>query len=215
MIISDELAHLLEQARRIRSEKRAANDGSGQPPKQFVGAIGNLYGRKQLSPPFDISDYAKRWLAAGIPPEHCLEQIRNHLEICGHQSGAGLATRASTGSTPLFTAPGTTATPGRPLSICGITRKLGLLNHGDDGLLEIWIEASWSADSLSLPNAAMKQRPAAYRSPGSGWSAVIDGGLPYLACAGPSRDRTQTTIWLSCRIPASRSEHHLVRIREE
>jgi hypothetical protein len=89
MIISDDLAHLVEESRGFRTGKRAANDRSEPPPKEFIGAIGNLYARKQLSPPFDINDYAKRWLAAGIPPEHCLDTIRKHLEICAHQYRCG------------------------------------------------------------------------------------------------------------------------------
>jgi hypothetical protein len=87
MILVDDV-YLLEDARRLR-RLRAANHASDQPPKGLVGAIGNLYVRKQLSPPFHISDYVKRWLAAGIPPEHFLEQIRKHLDICAHQYRCG------------------------------------------------------------------------------------------------------------------------------
>jgi hypothetical protein len=88
---SDVLDYFLENARRFRTTKRAPNDTFDEPPKEFVGAIGNLYVRKQLSPPFSIKEYARRWLAEGISAAHCLRIIRAHLEACAHQyrSGSG------------------------------------------------------------------------------------------------------------------------------
>src|SRR5580700_5669274 len=55
----------------------------------FLGAIGNLYVRKQLSPPFLLEEYATRWIADGIPLAHCIEQIRKHLDNCRHQYRVG------------------------------------------------------------------------------------------------------------------------------
>jgi hypothetical protein len=91
MRISDELRYLLENAIRFRTRKRTPNDAFDEPPQEFVGAIGNLYGRKQLSPPLLTREYASRWLAEGISAAHCLEIIRKHLEVCAHQyrSGSG------------------------------------------------------------------------------------------------------------------------------
>jgi hypothetical protein len=54
-----------------------------------LGEIGNLYGRKQLSPPFSLKEYATRWMADGIPRAHCVEQVRKHLDTCGHQYRVG------------------------------------------------------------------------------------------------------------------------------
>jgi hypothetical protein len=91
MKMSDEMAYFYENAKRFRTRKRAPNDAFDEPTQEFVGAIGNLYGRKQLSPPFLTREYARRWLAEGIPAAHCLEIIREHLEVCAHQyrSGSG------------------------------------------------------------------------------------------------------------------------------
>jgi hypothetical protein len=36
--------------------------------------------RAGLSPPFQLKEYAERWLAEGISPSHCIEQIRLYLE---------------------------------------------------------------------------------------------------------------------------------------
>jgi hypothetical protein len=66
----------------------------GDRPKdfvQFVGMIGNLYTKAGFSPPFHIVEYAKSWLAEGISPSHCLEQIRLDLAQNGRniRSGSG------------------------------------------------------------------------------------------------------------------------------
>jgi hypothetical protein len=84
MTPADDQAYLLEESRRFRTGLQAPNHASDQAPKGLVGAIGNMYARKQLSPPFHTSDYVKRWLTAGIPPEHFLEQVRKHLKISAH-----------------------------------------------------------------------------------------------------------------------------------
>jgi hypothetical protein len=58
---------------------------------EFLGMIGNLYTKAGLSPPFHIEEYAKSWLAEGISPSHCLEQIRLDLAQNGRniRSGSG------------------------------------------------------------------------------------------------------------------------------
>jgi hypothetical protein len=50
----------------------------------FIGAIGNLYVRRNLSTPLDLVRYAKGWLEDGISPSHCIEQTRLYLERYGH-----------------------------------------------------------------------------------------------------------------------------------
>jgi hypothetical protein len=57
--------------------------------KRFVGAIGNLFGRKYLSPPFCISEYAAEWMRDGISRLHCLEQIGKLLDMPEHQHRPG------------------------------------------------------------------------------------------------------------------------------
>jgi hypothetical protein len=58
--------------------------------KEFLGSIDNLYGRKSLSPPFLLSEYAERWLAEGIHPLHCIEQTRLYLgTVRSIPSGSG------------------------------------------------------------------------------------------------------------------------------
>jgi hypothetical protein len=47
--------------------------------KHFIGAIGNLYVRANLSTPFDLAKYAKAWPDDGITPSHCIEQARLYL----------------------------------------------------------------------------------------------------------------------------------------
>jgi hypothetical protein len=58
---------------------------------EFCGQIGNLYVRAGLSPPFQLREHAERWLADGISPSHCIEQIRLDLERYGRSitSGSG------------------------------------------------------------------------------------------------------------------------------
>jgi len=46
----------------------------------FIGAIGNLYGKANLSTPLDLVKYAKGWLEEGISPSHCIEQTRLYLD---------------------------------------------------------------------------------------------------------------------------------------
>jgi hypothetical protein len=55
----------------------------------FRGRIGNLYGKKNLSPPFELRRYAQAWWIDGIEPAHCIEQVRRHLEQCSHQYRCG------------------------------------------------------------------------------------------------------------------------------
>jgi hypothetical protein len=56
---------------------------------QFIGAIGNLYVRRNLSTPLDLKRYAKAWLEDGISPSHCIEQTRLYLERYGHAYRVG------------------------------------------------------------------------------------------------------------------------------
>ena len=72
----------------LRDEK-ASTERQLDELQVFLGTIGNLYVRKQLSPPFSLKDYAMRWMADGIPLEHCVEQVRKHLDTCGHQYRVG------------------------------------------------------------------------------------------------------------------------------
>jgi hypothetical protein len=51
----------------------------------FLGRVGNLYGKKDICPPFELRRYAGGWWEDGIDPAHCLEQIEHHLEICSGQ----------------------------------------------------------------------------------------------------------------------------------
>jgi hypothetical protein len=51
----------------------------------FLGRIGNLYVRKNLSPPFDLKLFAEGWLLDGISFQHCFEKIRDHLEVHSRQ----------------------------------------------------------------------------------------------------------------------------------
>jgi hypothetical protein len=46
----------------------------------FIGAIGNLYVKANLSTPLDLARYAKGWLDEGITPSHCIEQARLYLD---------------------------------------------------------------------------------------------------------------------------------------
>jgi hypothetical protein len=85
---SDDLACFLEQSDRFGTRKRAWNDDFGE-LQVFLGAIGNLYVRKRLSPPFSLKEYATRWMADGIPLAHCVEQVRKHLDNCRHQYRVG------------------------------------------------------------------------------------------------------------------------------
>jgi hypothetical protein len=85
---SDDLDCFLEPSDRFGTRKRAWNDDFGE-LQVFIGAIGNLYGRKKLSPPFLLKEYATRWMADGIPVAHCVEQVRKHLDNCGHQYRVG------------------------------------------------------------------------------------------------------------------------------
>jgi hypothetical protein len=47
---------------------------------KFCAQISNLYVRSNLSPPLALPENTKRWLADGIAPSFCLEQIRTYLE---------------------------------------------------------------------------------------------------------------------------------------
>jgi hypothetical protein len=89
---SDDLACFPEQVDRFGTRKRAWN-GDFDELQLFLGAIGNLYVRKQLSPPFLLKEYATRWIADGIPLAHCVEQVRKHLDNCRHQYRAGSGDR--------------------------------------------------------------------------------------------------------------------------
>jgi hypothetical protein len=51
----------------------------------FLGRVGNMYGKKDICPPFELRRYAQAWWEDGIEPAHCLEQIHNHLERCSFQ----------------------------------------------------------------------------------------------------------------------------------
>jgi hypothetical protein len=55
----------------------------------FRGRVGNLYGKKNICPPFELTRYAQGWWGDGIEPAHCIEQIRHHLEICSGQYRCG------------------------------------------------------------------------------------------------------------------------------
>src|ERR1700722_18338320 len=55
----------------------------------FRGRIGNLYGKKNLCPPFELRRYAQGWWNDGIEPAHCIEQVHRHLEQCSHQYRCG------------------------------------------------------------------------------------------------------------------------------
>jgi hypothetical protein len=59
----------------------------------FLGQIGNLYVRAGLSPPFQLKEYAEKWLAEGISPSHCIEQIRIDLERYGRSIASGSGDR--------------------------------------------------------------------------------------------------------------------------
>jgi hypothetical protein len=85
---SDDLDCFPEQVDRFGTRKRAWNDDVAE-RQLFLGEIGNLYGRKQLSPPFSLKEYATRWMADGIPRAHCVEQVRKHLDTSGHQYRVG------------------------------------------------------------------------------------------------------------------------------
>jgi hypothetical protein len=86
--MNNDLARFLEDFER-REKKMPANDPGKL--KRFVGAIGNLFVRKGLSPPFHISEYAAGWMRDGICRVHCLEQIGKLLDMPEHQyrRGAG------------------------------------------------------------------------------------------------------------------------------
>jgi hypothetical protein len=62
----------------------------------FLGRAGNLYGKKNLSPPFRLKEFAEAWVMEGISLSHCIEQISIHLNEnssryrCGSGDG-GLA----------------------------------------------------------------------------------------------------------------------------
>jgi hypothetical protein len=85
MKMSDELAYLLEDAKRFERRIRAANDRFAQPPTEFVGALSNLFVRKNICPPFLLARFAARWLADEISPAHCIEEVRKQLEICAYR----------------------------------------------------------------------------------------------------------------------------------
>jgi hypothetical protein len=85
---SDDPACVLEPSDRLGTRKRAWN-GDFDELQLFLGAIGNLYVRKKLSPPFLLKEYATRWIADGIPLAHCVEQVRKHLDNCRHQYRVG------------------------------------------------------------------------------------------------------------------------------
>jgi hypothetical protein len=68
MKMSDEMAYFYDNAKRFRTRKRAPDDAFDEPPQEFVGAIGNLYGRKQLSPvPAATKDAAARQGELALP----------------------------------------------------------------------------------------------------------------------------------------------------
>jgi hypothetical protein len=46
----------------------------------FLGRAGNLYGRKNLSPPFRLKEFAEAWRLEGISPQHCIDKIQSHLD---------------------------------------------------------------------------------------------------------------------------------------
>jgi hypothetical protein len=46
----------------------------------FLGRAGNLYGRKNLCPPFHLMEFAQAWVLEGISLSHCIEQISAHLD---------------------------------------------------------------------------------------------------------------------------------------
>jgi hypothetical protein len=83
---SDDLACFFGDG--LGTRKRAWNDDFDK-LQVFLGAIGNMYVRKQLSPPFLLKEYATRWIADGIPLAHCAEQFRKHLDNCSHQYRVG------------------------------------------------------------------------------------------------------------------------------
>jgi hypothetical protein len=86
--MNNDLARFLEDFKRLE-QQMPANDPNKL--KRFVGAIGNLFGRKNFSPPFHISEYAAGWTCDGISRLHCLEQIGKLLDMPEHQyrRGAG------------------------------------------------------------------------------------------------------------------------------
>jgi hypothetical protein len=45
----------------------------------FLGRAGNLYGKKNLCPPFRLKEFAEAGRLEGIPLSHCIEQISRHL----------------------------------------------------------------------------------------------------------------------------------------
>ena len=48
--------------------------------RMFLGRAGSLYGRKNLSPPFRLKEFAEAWRLEGIPLSHCIDQIKRHLD---------------------------------------------------------------------------------------------------------------------------------------
>jgi hypothetical protein len=48
--------------------------------RMFLGRAGNLYGRKDLCPPFHLTEFAQAWVLEGISLSHCIEQISIHLD---------------------------------------------------------------------------------------------------------------------------------------
>jgi hypothetical protein len=55
----------------------------------FLGAAGRLYGKKNLSPPFRLNEFAAAWRSEGIPLSHCLDQIKRHLDENSSQYRCG------------------------------------------------------------------------------------------------------------------------------
>jgi hypothetical protein len=86
--MNNDLARFLEDFKHLEKQM-PANDPNKL--KRFVGAIDNLFGRKNLSPPFHIPEYAAGWMRDGISRLHCLEQIGKFLDMPERQirPGAG------------------------------------------------------------------------------------------------------------------------------
>jgi hypothetical protein len=55
----------------------------------FLGRAGNLYGKKNLCPPFRLRELAEAWRMEGIPLSHCIDQISRHLAESSGQYRCG------------------------------------------------------------------------------------------------------------------------------
>ncbi len=84
--MNNDLARFLEDFERLENQMPANHPDK---LKRFVGAIDNLFVRKNLSPPFHISEYAEGWMRDGISRLHCLEQIGKVLDMPERQYRRG------------------------------------------------------------------------------------------------------------------------------